>query len=231
MEPLIFDTTFLIDFQRERYSSPGGAHALLQDHAEAVAYLPVTAYGEFADGFPERTNAAFLSVVESFELLPVTRAVADTYADMARVLRAKGGLIGANDLWIAATALEWDMALVTRSRTEDQRLLRSAATSEETRELSHPLDIVVQSCNRAIVNVTIKLDDALCREARHRAVDADLSLSGWIADLIRERLGLSPAPGRPGKTLLEMLGDEKAGGTDLEIPSLVEKPRPADLED
>ena len=81
------------------------------------------------------------------------------------------------------------------------------------------------------MNVTIKLDDTLCREARHRAVDADLSLSGWIAELIRERLGLSPAPSRPGKTLLEMLGDEKAGGTDLEIPSLVEKPRPAALED
>jgi hypothetical protein len=89
----------------------------------------------------------------------------------------------------------------------------------------------VQSCNRAIVNVTIKLDDALCREARHRAVDADLSLSGWITQLIRERLGLAPVDGRPAKTLLEMLGDEKAGGTDLEIPPLLEKPRPAALED
>lgn len=88
----------------------------------------------------------------------------------------------------------------------------------------------MQSCNRVIVNVTIKLDDTLCREARHRAVDADLSLSGWIAELIRERLGLSPAAGRPGKTLLEMLGDEKAGGTDLEVPPLLEKPRPAALE-
>lgn len=79
--------------------------------------------------------------------------------------------------------------------------------------------------------MTIKLDGTLCREARHRAVDADLSLSGWIAELIRERLGLSTASGRPGKTLLEMLGDEKAGGTDLEIPPLLEKPRPATLED
>jgi hypothetical protein len=89
----------------------------------------------------------------------------------------------------------------------------------------------VQPCNRAIVNVTIKLDNALCREARHHAVDADLSLSGWIAGLIRERLGLAPAAGRPGKTLLEMLGDEKAGATDLEIPPFVEKPSPAVLED
>ena len=89
----------------------------------------------------------------------------------------------------------------------------------------------MQPCNRATVNVTIKLDDSLCREARHRAVDADTSLSGWIADLIRERLGLAPAFTRPGKSLLEMLGDEKAGGIELECPPLMEKPRPAGLED
>jgi tRNA(fMet)-specific endonuclease VapC len=122
MESLIFDTTFLIDFQRERSGSLGGAHAFLEDHAEAVAYLPVTAYGEFAEGFPDRTNAAFLSVVESFELLPVTRAVADTYADVARVLRTKGKLIGSNDLWIAATALERELALVTRNTAEFSRV-------------------------------------------------------------------------------------------------------------
>ena len=33
------------------------------------------AYAEFAEGFSNRTDATFLSVVESFELLPVTRAV------------------------------------------------------------------------------------------------------------------------------------------------------------
>ena len=80
------------------------------------------------------------------------------------------------------------------------------------------------------MNVTIKLEDALCREARHRAVDADLSLSGWIAELIRERLGLSVG-GRPKKTLLEILGDEKAGAVELEVPRLAEQPRPAVLED
>ena len=122
MEPLIFDTTFLIDFQRERSALPGGAHAFLEDHAEAVAYLPVTAYGEFAEGFPDRTSAAFLSVVESFELLPVTRSVADKYADVVRTLRAKGQLIGANDLWIAATALDRELALVTRNTAEFSRV-------------------------------------------------------------------------------------------------------------
>ena len=123
MESLIFDTTFLIDFQRERTGKvPGGAHEFLQAHADAGAYLPITAYGEFAEGFADRMDKAFLSVVESFELLPVTRTVADTYAGIVRKLRARGRLIGTNDLWIAATALEKNWPLVTRNTEEFARV-------------------------------------------------------------------------------------------------------------
>ena len=122
MESLIFDTTFLIDFQRERSGRRGGAHEFLQAHADAPAYLPVTVYGEFAEGFPDRTDAAFLSVVESFELLPVTRAVADVYARITRELRERGRLIGSNDLWIAAAALDKDWILVTRNTSQFARV-------------------------------------------------------------------------------------------------------------
>ena len=123
MEALIFDTTFLIDFQRERVGKArGGAHEFLQEHAEAGAYLPITAYGEFAEGFADRMDATFLSVVESFELLPVTRAVADVYASIVRELRSRGKLIGTNDLWIAAAALERNWPLVTRNAAEFARV-------------------------------------------------------------------------------------------------------------
>ena len=123
MEALIFDTTFLIDFQRERVGKArGGAHEFLQEHAEAGAYLPITAYGEFAEGFADRMDATFLSVVESFELLPVTRAVADVYASIVRALRSRGKLIGTNDLWIAAAALERNWPLVTRNTAEFARV-------------------------------------------------------------------------------------------------------------
>jgi len=39
------------------------------------------------------------------------------------------------------------------------------------------------------MNVTIKMDDQLCREARHRAVDRGLSLSAWIAEVLRGEIG------------------------------------------
>lgn len=62
------------------------------------------------------------------------------------------------------------------------------------------------SCNRATVlhmNVTLKLDDTLCKEARHRAVDADLSLSGWVAQVIEKELN---TPQSVGLTMAEALG-------------------------
>jgi hypothetical protein len=80
------------------------------------------------------------------------------------------------------------------------------------------------------VNVTIKLNDDLCREARHRAVDANLSLSGWISDLIRKHLYHSPELAGPRRTLIDLLGDERTAELQLEIPPFAEKPRSAHLE-
>jgi len=122
MESLIFDTTFLIDFQRERNLRPGAAHAFLRQHRESYAWLPIVAYAEYAEGFEDRSDASFLSVVESFEILPVIRPVADTYARIARTLRQQGRLIGSNDLWIAATAIHRDWPLVTRNLDHFSRI-------------------------------------------------------------------------------------------------------------
>jgi hypothetical protein len=67
------------------------------------------------------------------------------------------------------------------------------------------------------MNVTLKLPDELCREARHRAVDASKSLSAWVTDLVAREVGAttSPAPA----TLLTSLGDESLAGAELDLPS------------
>ncbi|CAN5410620.1 hypothetical protein BH09VER1_BH09VER1_10040 [soil metagenome] len=115
MEALVFDTTFLIDFQRERRTGKGKAHSFLRANSESLAFLPVTAYGEYAEGFDQFDDPNFLQVVDSFEILPITQNVATTYAAVTRKLRSLGNLIGANDLWIAATAMERQLPLVTRN--------------------------------------------------------------------------------------------------------------------
>ncbi len=37
-------------------------------------------------------------------------------------------------------------------------------------------------------NLTLKIDENLWKEARHRAVDEGLSVSGWVADLMKSAL-------------------------------------------
>ena len=64
------------------------------------------------------------------------------------------------------------------------------------------------------MNVTLKLPDDLCRQARHRAVDEAKSLSAWIADLVAAKL--QPAPDT--QTLLQALGDESLADGDFELP-------------
>jgi predicted nucleic acid-binding protein len=116
MEGLVFDTSFLIDFQKERKAAkPGAAHGFLQRNRETIAYMPMTVYGEFAEGFASLTDPRFLSIVGAFELCPITAEVAEVYSRVTRELRGEGRLIGTNDIWIAASALHLERPLVSRN--------------------------------------------------------------------------------------------------------------------
>lgn len=66
------------------------------------------------------------------------------------------------------------------------------------------------------MNVTIKIDDALCREARHRAVDRGLSLSGWIAEVLSRELAGGKPPTNGG--LLAALAMEEGQDREFEAP-------------
>ena len=64
-----------------------------------------------------------------------------------------------------------------------------------------------------IMNVTIKINDELVKQARHEAVDDGLSLSGWVAQLITEKL----SDKAPTKSLLEAIGNEKLAELDMDF--------------
>jgi plasmid stability protein len=66
------------------------------------------------------------------------------------------------------------------------------------------------------MNVTIKISDEICRDARHRAVDAGRSLSGWVEEIIRKEL--SRTGPRERQTLLEALGNDRLSGADVDFP-------------
>jgi hypothetical protein len=65
------------------------------------------------------------------------------------------------------------------------------------------------------MNVTVKIDDKLCREARHRAVDRGLSLSGWIAEVLRKELSVDESA---KQGLLHSLAMEEGAEKMFEVP-------------
>jgi predicted nucleic acid-binding protein len=111
---LILETSFLVDFERENNrGTPGPALAFLEAHQDARLYVTFTIAGELAAGFSFAARSRWEEFLGPFHILPFTADVSWEYGRAFRYLRDNGLLIGANDLWIAATALAYRMPLVT----------------------------------------------------------------------------------------------------------------------
>lgn len=122
MEPLSFDTTFLIELQREKArSGDGPAHEFLRLNRSSPVRISATVLGEFAEGF-KAGDRRLDDLRRSFSILPIDTEVALRYGILCRTLRAKGELIGTNDLWIAATSLRYDLPLVTGNSSHFRRI-------------------------------------------------------------------------------------------------------------
>lgn len=124
-DALILETTFLIDLERElAHGSPGPAQHFLANHADSQLYITFTVAGELAASVTVDRRAQWEQLVAPFRILPYTDDVCWEYGQIFRFLQANGLLIGANDLWIAATAIVHEMPLVTRDDHHFQRVPR-----------------------------------------------------------------------------------------------------------
>lgn len=120
---LILETTFLIDLEREITArTEGPAQAFLEDHKDEVLYITFTVAGELAAGKSPSDRARWEESIAAFELLNSSPDVIWEYGRLHRFLRTNGMLIGANDMWIAATALAYNKSLVTRNTREYERV-------------------------------------------------------------------------------------------------------------
>ncbi|GMV04997.1 MAG: hypothetical protein AMXMBFR53_12770 [Gemmatimonadota bacterium] len=118
-----FDTTFLVDLQRERRGGPGGpAHGFLEADPELELFLAATALGEFAEGFEDPDDPVLRVVRELHVLLPIDEETALVYGRITSALRRRGKLIGTNDLWIAAASIRHGIPLVTANVAEFTRV-------------------------------------------------------------------------------------------------------------
>jgi len=121
---MILDSTFLVDFERDRKRGlPDGAVAFLAAHENTAFAITFTIAGELAAGRSLGIDRAkWERFIKPFRLYEYTPEVAWRFGQAYRQLQRDGKMIGANDLWIAATALANDAAVVTRNVREFSRV-------------------------------------------------------------------------------------------------------------
>jgi predicted nucleic acid-binding protein len=129
---LILDSSYLIDLEREiEQHSPGPAHRFLEKNEEMRFFTTFTVSGELAAGSGPGERTSWEALLAPFEVLVWTPEVSWHYAQAYRYLKEVGLLIGSNDLWIAATALAYQVPLVTRDRRHFARVPGLAVHSHQ----------------------------------------------------------------------------------------------------
>lgn len=120
---LILETTFLIDLEREqRHGGHGPAHTFLRGRPGVRLCVTLTTAGEVASGVTTEERDRWQRFIDRFEILAIDLDVCWEYGRAFRYLRDNGVLIGANDLWIAATAIAHGLPLATRNRQHFRRV-------------------------------------------------------------------------------------------------------------
>ena len=115
-EPLILETSFLVDFERENNrGTPGPALAFLEAHEQARLYVTFTVAGELAAAMTLAERARWEEFLAPFYILAFNADVSWEYGRAYRYLQENGLLIGSSDLWIAATGLAYHMPVITRN--------------------------------------------------------------------------------------------------------------------
>lgn len=121
---MILDSTFLVDFEREmRRGKEGPATRFLQSNPDEPLMITFTIAGELAAGESlGRDRTTWEAFLAPFQVLGFTPDVAWQFGVIYRELRQAGMLIGANDMWIAATAKAFGVSLVTRNADDFDRV-------------------------------------------------------------------------------------------------------------
>jgi len=116
---MLTDTTFWIDLAGEREEGrPGPAHLFMAARRTTPFSISMITWGELAVGFDR--SEALDRLLGKVRVLPLPRQIAWEASRIERELMARGGQLGENDNWIAATARAWGFRLVSRDRAFDR---------------------------------------------------------------------------------------------------------------
>ena len=123
VDALILETSFLVDLERELIREEAGpAQLFLQSHSTTKLHITFTIAGELAAGPRMNERATWDRFVAPFTVLPCSPEASWRYGRLYRYLLDNGLLIDTNDLWIAATALAFEMPVVTRNERHFARV-------------------------------------------------------------------------------------------------------------
>jgi tRNA(fMet)-specific endonuclease VapC len=126
----LFDTTFLVDL----VNADAGAARLAEaaDQAGSPSYISTVTIHEYLFGVYFRYHGEREALRERiasaerdlsrFEAIPLTPEIVRSSSRVHAELVRSGRTIGINDVFIAATALTYNFALVTRNKTHFGRI-------------------------------------------------------------------------------------------------------------
>lgn len=119
----LLDTDVVVSYLNGRADAVALVSALL---ADGIAISAIT-LGELYEGVlfgsdPRRHMAGLRQFLQGARVITVNRRVARTFGQIRGELRRQGQLLPAPDLLIGATALAYDLTLVTRNLRHFQRI-------------------------------------------------------------------------------------------------------------
>lgn len=121
---VLIDTDVLVDV--ERGAANPAVEQAIGDEERAISVITVSEllHGVHrAAGAQRARRSAFVEhLLAEIQAIEISEPIARVHAEIWAQLAAKGELIGAHDLWIAATALAHGMGLATGNATEFRRV-------------------------------------------------------------------------------------------------------------
>jgi tRNA(fMet)-specific endonuclease VapC len=121
---VLIDTGLLVDLERG-VTNPDVERAIgEEDRAISVITVSELLHGvRRASGAQRTRRSAFVEhLLAGIRAIEITEQIARVHAEIWAQLAARGEVIGAHDLWIAATALAHGMGLATGNTREFKRV-------------------------------------------------------------------------------------------------------------
>jgi predicted nucleic acid-binding protein len=121
---VLIDTGMLVDLERGLLNPQVEATIGVEDRAISVITVSELLHGVHRAGGEQRTRRqAFVEhLLAGLRAVDITEQIARVHSDIWARLAAKGQIIGAHDLWIAATAVAHGMGVVTSNADEFRRV-------------------------------------------------------------------------------------------------------------